>query len=119
MTGCATEPPANGGPSDNVTTEGSSEGIAVDTLKGGDGDYAFGTERDDIATAVEAAFSTKNATARWDGDRLVLALDGDIDALMPGFKECRVLSHILLETDVASIEFPNGSVTCEEALAER
>lgn len=40
---------------------------------GGDGDYAFGTDRDQIAAAVEGAFATQNGNARWEGDTLVLS----------------------------------------------
>lgn len=83
-----------------------------------DGDYAFGTDREQVATAIEQAFSTKNAKASWDGDTFILAIDGDANEMMAGFTDCRVLLGLLNEDDQAVIEFPNGSVACEEVLAD-
>lgn len=83
-----------------------------------DGDYVFGTDREQVATAIEQAFSTKNAKASWDGDTFILAIDGDANEMMAGFTDCRVLLGLLNEDDQAVIEFPNGSVACEEVLAD-
>lgn len=84
---------------------------------GGDGDYAFGTDRDQIAEAVEGAFSTQNGTARWEGDTLVLSVDGDAGGPIAGFTECRVLDGLLQEGDAKVVEFPNGRVDCAETLS--
>lgn len=81
-------------------------------------EYAFGADRGVLATAVEAAFKTRNGSARWEGDTLVLAVDGDASATMAGFAECRVLMHVLLEDDVSVIEFPNGQVACADVLPD-
>ena len=86
---------------------------------GGDGDdeYAFGTDRDEIAYSIEQAFITQNGKARWEGDTLVLAIDGDAGAAIAGFTECRVLLELLKEDDASVIEFPNGQVACADVLA--
>lgn len=81
-------------------------------------EYAFGADRGVLATAVEAAFKTRNGSARWEGDTLILAVDGDASATMAGFAECRVLMHVLLEDDVSVIEFPNGQVACADVLPD-
>lgn len=83
----------------------------------GDGDYAFGSDRDQIAFAIEKAFSTKNATAAWEGETLVLSLDGDADEMMAGFTECRVLADLLTDDDLSAVVFPNGRVECADVLA--
>ncbi|MEO7588626.1 MAG: hypothetical protein ABIS84_11435 [Arachnia sp.] len=108
---------------DSVTAEASGERPTVSQdpsapVTEGGGDYAFGTERDEMATAIEAAFAARNATARWDGDVLVPSLDGDADEDMAAFSECRVLTQLLNEDDGAMVEFPNGKVDCADALAE-
>ena len=82
----------------------------------GDGDYAFGTDRDQIAQAIEEAFSTQNGTARWEGDTLVLSLDEEGPGVITGFRECRVLDGLLREEDAKVVEFPSGRVDCAEVL---
>lgn len=79
-------------------------------------EYAFGTDRDQIATAIETPYKNRNGSASWRGDTLVLSIDGDATDTMAGFSECRVISHFLTDGDTSEIEFPNGSVNCEELL---
>ncbi|GEM_PF-6920316 len=79
----------------------------------GNGEYAFGTDRDQIAYSIEQAFSSDNGKAHWEGDRLILSVDGDATATMAGFTQCRVLAQLLLETDSYSVSFPNGQIACE------
>lgn len=81
------------------------------------GSYAFGTDRDQLAEAVERAFSTQNGTAWWEGDTLVLSVDGDAGGPIAGFTECRVLDGLLQKGDAKAVEFPNGRVDCAEALS--
>lgn len=81
------------------------------------GDYAFGTDRDQIAEAVERAFSTQSGTARWEGDTLVLSLDGEVQGPSAGFTECRVLDGLLQEGDGKVVEFADGRVDCAEVLS--
>lgn len=114
LVGCGSDtPPSNdtGSGTPNTATPG-----AGTSESSGEGDYAFGTGRDDIATAIEAPYSSRNASATWEGDRLVVSMDGDINDTMAGFSECRVVTGLLLETDKASIKFPNGTAACEEVL---
>ena len=105
------------------TTEGGSEPSAAapepatDSTADTDEGYAFDVNRDAIARSVEAGFSTKNGKARWEGDTLILAVDGDATAAMAGFTECRVLLEFLLEDDVSIIEYPNGRLACADVLA--
>lgn len=85
----------------------------------GDGQYAFGTDRDQIATAVEASMASKGAKAHWEGDTLVLVLpDGDANDGLAGFTECRAMGHLLADGDASAIEFPNGRVSCADVLSE-
>lgn len=84
----------------------------------GDGKYAFGTDRDQIAAAIEGGFKSSNGKARWEGDTLVLAVDGSINSMMPGYTECRVLSELLEPEDLSEIEYPDGRIACVDALAE-
>lgn len=76
--------------------------------------YAFGVDREQLAEAVGKAF--KDASATWQGDTLVLSVDGDATSNMAGFGECRVLAELLKEGDLSEIEFPNGRVDCAEVL---
>jgi|SRR5690606_18917135 len=82
----------------------------------GDGEYAFGTDRDQIAASISAAFSSKNGEARWDGDTLVLRIDGDATATIAGVTECLVLQELLNEGDGSVIEYPNGTLACADVL---
>ena len=114
LAACAAAPPSpivQQGASSEVSAEGSA------SQPEGSGEYAFGVDRDEIATSIEAAFANKNGDARWEGDTLVLRLDGDAATPMAGFTECRVLLELLLEDDVSVIEYPNGQVACADVLA--
>ncbi len=82
----------------------------------GTGDYAFGTDRDQMGEAIERAFATQDGKVRWDGDLLILSVDGDADEAMAGFTECRVLASLLKEDDQTAIKFPNGQVDCSTLL---
>lgn len=117
MTACASEAPT----ALNDTTAGAQDNDASNAEPGespAEGDYAFGTDRDQMATAIEAAFDSSNGKARWDAGVLVLEVDGDADDAMAGFMECRVLEQLLLEEDAARVQFPNGSVECAEVLED-
>lgn len=81
-------------------------------------EYAFGTDQDQMATAIESAFSTKNGSATWEADTLVLSIDGDATESMAGFQECMVLEQLLHDDDLSSIEYPNGRVDCADVLPE-
>lgn len=87
-----------------------------DTDGSGEG-YAFGVDRDQMAEAIETAFSSQSGKARWDGDTLILTVDGSASDTMAGFTECRVLDTLLTEEDSSTIEFPDGSVECQEVLS--
>lgn len=89
---------------------------AAETGDDGEDEYAFGTDRDEIAYSIEQAFTTQNGKARWEGDTLVLAIDGDAGGTLAGFTECRVLLELLKEDDASVIEFPNGQVACADVL---
>lgn len=114
-TSCAVETPQ-----EDAQGSGGGADAAQAPAGGGDGDgeYAFGTDREQIAYSIEEAFSSKNAKARWEGDTLVLALDGDADKAIAGFTECRVLAELLTDDDVSAVEFPNGRVECADVLPE-
>lgn len=104
---------------------GSPSAVPVDSTPGaasgvdaGQGDYVFGTGRDTIAQAVESAYATTGGQAAWEGDTLVLGVDGDATEAMAGFSQCRVVTELLNEGDAAAIEFPNGRVECADVLTD-
>lgn len=103
---CGSTSPSAQDPEQSVDAPGS----------GGDGEYAFGTDRGQITIAIDKAFAGQNGKARWEGDVLVLAVDGDATSTVAGFTQCRVLDQILLEGDDSVIEYPNGRVSCAEIL---
>ena len=119
LTSACASGPADSGPSldsDSGTSAESNEEVASEESSG-DGDYAFGSDRDQVATAIESAFESQNGKVKWDGDTLVLSVDGDATKAMAGFQQCRVLGHLINEEDLSVIKFPNGEVSCEEVLA--
>ena len=116
VTACASAAPA-AVEDNNAVVQPADAGSAESSDDAG-GDYAFGTDRDQIATAIEQAFSGSNGTARWDGAVFVLEVDGDADSPLAGFMECRVLDELLLEEDLARVQYPNGSLDCAEVLAD-
>lgn len=105
-----------GGPAAEPGDSGAVEATPAAPAAEDEDGYAFGTDRDQIATAIEEAFATKNGKTRWEGDTLVLAVTGDASTAMAGFTECRVLSGLLLEGDASVVEFPNGQVACADVL---
>lgn len=119
---CSATPSAEQPPAvdaENLAEESAEEPVSDEHTEGdGDGDYAFGADRDQIATAIEAPFANRGGTARWEGDTLVLTLDDDGGGPIPGFTECRVLMDLLNEDDLSVIEFPDGRVDCAELLAD-
>lgn len=96
------EEPAGGGP--------------ATTIDAGEGDYVFGLGRDSIAETVTETFSSNNAEALWEGDTLVVTMDGDAEGAMAGFTECRVITELVEEGDSVAIVYPNGRVECSEVL---
>lgn len=89
----------------------------VESGGGAEGDYAFGTNRDEIARAVSETYSTADATARWEGDTLVVSMDGDVDGALAGWTECRAVTQLVDEGDSVAIVYPNGRLECAEVLA--
>lgn len=83
-----------------------------------DGEYAFGTNREQMAQAIEAAFTKQNGKVRWEGDTLTLSVDGSMTDVMPGFSECMVLDQLLEPDDITIIEFPDGTVACADVLSD-
>ena len=71
-----------------------------------------------IIPGIEAGFSDRNATGRWEGTVMHVKMTGDATTTMAGFTECRVLVHLLKEGQTAVVEFPNGSVQCAEVLKD-
>ncbi len=67
---------------------------------------------------MSKAFENDNGKASWEGDTLLLALDGDAGAMMAGFTPCRVLSETLGDDDASVVAFPNGRVDCADVLAQ-
>jgi hypothetical protein len=105
------------GPAPSADPPPAPDAAAPDVVEGpGGGDYAFGTDRDQIAASISAAFSSKNGEARWDGDTLVLRIDGDATATIAGVTECHVLKELLNEGDGSVVEYPNGTLACADVL---
>ena len=69
-----------------------------------------------IIPGIEAGFSDRNATGRWEGTVMHVKMSGDATTEMAGFSECRVLIHLLKEGQTAVVEFPNGAIQCSEVL---
>ncbi|GAB3597822.1 hypothetical protein CFAEC_11210 [Corynebacterium faecale] len=100
-----------------------SEGVAVDepaitteVQAAGPGEYVFGAERDQMLEAVERTYQSDNASATWEGDTMVVTVDGDATESVPVFSMCRVLTMLLNEDDLVVLQYPNGRVDCEEYL---
>ena len=71
-----------------------------------------------IIPGIEAAFSDRNATGRWEGTVMHVKMTGDATTKMAGFSECRVLVQLLKEGQTAVVEFPNGTLQCTEVLSD-
>lgn len=84
----------------------------------GDGEYVFGLERDKMVEVVESTYGARNAKARWEDDRLVVAMEGDALEDDAGFTDCRVLTQLLNDGDLVTMEYPNGDIDCELALED-
>lgn len=109
-------PDAGPGPVATPATEqqGESGSGADSTIDAGEGDYTFGLRRDSIAETMETTFSAKNAEAAWEGDTLVLTLDGDASEDGAGDMPCRVIKEMTNEGDSGAVVFPNGRIDCED-----
>lgn len=94
-------------------THGGSASPAQELLNPTESEHsAVSTDIEQIREAVEAAFSTKNGSARWEGETMVLSIDGDAEESMAGFTPCRVLVQLLPAEHPSVIQFPNGRVDC-------
>lgn len=100
------------GSDETASTENTSTAAPAES----DDEYAFGTDQDQIAQAIEEAFASQNGKTRWDGDTLVLSLEGDASGPIAGFTECRVLAELLKAEDKSVIEFSDGQVDCADVL---
>ena len=69
-----------------------------------------------IIPGIEAGFSDRNATGRWEGTVMHVKMSGDATTETAGFSECRVLVQLLKEGQTAVVEFPNGALQCSEVL---
>lgn len=99
-----------------VVEEDPGDGSPRTTIDAGEGDYAFGVGRDSIAEAVAQTYSSQNATAEWEGDTLVVTMDGDTEGPMAGWSECRVVTELVEEGDAVAFVFPSGRLECAEVL---
>lgn len=71
-----------------------------------------------LLPGIEAAFESRNAKARWEGKVLHVKMDGKTNGVMPGFTECRVLSHFLEDGQTAVLEFPDATLECDDVLRD-
>lgn len=101
-----------------VVEEVPGDGGPPTTIDAGEGDYSFGLGRDSIARAVAETFSSRNATAGWEGDTLVATMDGNTADPMAGWTECRAVTELVEEGDAVALVFPNGRLECADVLAE-
>lgn len=72
--------------------------------------------RDGLVAGIEGAFKKRNAKARWEGDVMHVAMDGDAAKSMAGWTECRVIHQVVKEGQTGVLEFPNGTLQCTEVL---
>lgn len=82
---------------------------AVPTL---DGDYEFGLGKEAMPGVFESTFSSDNAKARWDGDTMIIELDGDVESTT-AYINCSAVSSFLLEGDSLEFHYPNGVFECD------
>jgi hypothetical protein len=75
-----------------------------------------GDTRAGLVAGVEAAFSERNAKARWDGEVMHVAMEGDAAKSMAGWTECRVLHQLVEDGQSGVLEFPNGTLHCTKVL---
>lgn len=76
------------------------------------GDYVFGLKKEQMIEVIEKSYATDNASATWDGDTMILTMDGDATADASVAIDCRVVTGMLNEEDFLIIEYPNGRVDC-------
>lgn len=111
-----TQDGSSGDDSSGSSGSGSAGSGSSGSSGSGSGDYAFGTDREDISKAIEVAFSTQDGKVSWSGDTLTLAVSGDASSPLAGFTECRVLQELLNEGDKAIVQYPDASFECESLL---
>ena len=131
--------PRNVGPADTQAGAGTADGprtgdgadgqvgrVAVEeqadepgtTIDAGQGDYEFGLGRDSINETIEATYGSDNASVTWEGDTMVVAMDGDAESPLAAWSECRVITRFVLEDESVAIEYPNGRLECNEVMAD-
>ena len=101
-----------------VVEEVPGDGSPPTTINIGEGDYAFGVDRGSIAQAAAKTFAARHATADWEGDTLVVTMNGNTEDPDAGWTECRVVTNLVEEGDAVAFIFPNGRLECAEVLAE-
>ena len=91
-----------------------SEGGADGADNGADDNgRAFDSEDDAVITAIEAALSGKNPDARWEGDRLVVHLDGSAED-PTAWLGCTAALALIAADEAASFVFSDGELKCED-----
>lgn len=80
--------------------------------QGLDGDYSFGLGKESMPGVFETTFSSDNAKARWDGDTMIIEMDGDVESTTAHIN-CSAVSSFLLEGDTLEFRYPNGVFECD------
>lgn len=94
---------------DDAAADADSGGGATPGL---DGDYSFGLGKESMPGVFESTFSSDNAKARWDGDTMIIELEGDAESTKAVIN-CSAVSSFLLEGDSLEFHYPNGVVECD------
>lgn len=74
---------------------------------------AFDSTDDAVITAIEAALSGQNATARWEGSTIVIEVDGSIDDPTAGL-HCSAAHAVIADDEKAVMAYADGDFDCEE-----
>lgn len=116
-TSAGSQPPSgvDGDPTPTIDA-GQGEDGGQGAVDAGQGDYVFGLDRDSIAQTVTETFASQNAASAWEGDTLVVTMDGDAEGPLAGWNECRAVTELVEEGDSVAFAFPNGRIECDEVL---
>lgn len=101
--------PALLGCSDSVAPEES--GAAGGGQAAGNDGRAFGADDDVVIQAVEAALSSNDAQASWDGTTLRVEMSGSVDG-PTAFLYCSTLDALLADDETGVFVYDDGEAAC-------
>lgn len=118
VTACGASDPAGDDPPSTSAAGHAEEGareLLGEALEGQEGkdERILDTSDEEVLIVVEQTLSSQNASARWNGSDLHVALDGSVDDVTAA-SPCLALEAFLQDGEDAVLSYSDGEIRCSE-----